>query len=67
MELIPIIEQRIDAIGREVMSLVENQQISLTQKNREMKPLIDEKQVLERTVKELRTIKDTDYSGRCGG
>ena len=67
MELIPIIEQRIEVIGREVMSLVENQSISLTEKNQQMKPLIDEKQVLERTLKELQTIKVTDYSGRCTG
>ena len=67
MELIPILEQRIEVIGREVMALVANQGISLTEKNRMMKPLIDEKQVLERTLNELKTIKTTDYSGRCGG
>ena len=67
MELIGILEQRIDTIGREVMALVENQGISLTQKNQKMKPLIDEKQVLERAVAELNAIKSTDYSGRCSG
>ena len=61
------IETRLKEIEAEVMALVANQQISLTQKNQQMKPLIDEKNVLERTIKELQTIRSTDYSGRCGG
>jgi len=61
------IKTRLKEIEAEVMALVANQQISLTRKNQQMKPLIDEKNLLERTLKELQTIQATDYSGRCGG
>lgn len=67
MEITEAIQIRIETIGREVMALVENRQISLTEKNRMMKPLVEEKQLLERTLRELHIIRTTDYSGRCGG
>lgn len=61
------IETRLKTIEKEVMELVNNRQLSLTEKNRKMKPLIDEKQLLERTLAELHAIRTTDYSGRCSG
>lgn len=67
MQIIEIIKQRVETIKREVMTCVEDQQISLTQKNQKMKPLIDEKNVLEKAISELEVIQKTDYSGRCSG
>lgn len=61
------IQARIEAISTDVMALVADQGLSLTEKNRRMKPLIDEKQVLEKTLTELTVIKQTDYSGKCSG
>ena len=67
MQIIEAIQARIDAISSEVMALVDDQRLSLTEKNRRMKPLIEEKKVLERTLNELSLIAQTDYSGKCSG
>lgn len=67
MQIEKCIAERIDTIGQEVMTLVEDQTISLTEKNQKMKPLIDEKKVLETAQAELAAIATRDYSGRCSG
>jgi hypothetical protein len=67
MKSIIIINQRLDEIRNEVMALVDNQKISLTDKNVLMQPLVEEKKVLEHTLVYLEKIKNTNYRGLCGG
>ena len=65
MKSIDFCNERIEEIRGEVMILVENQSISLTQKNQQMEPLVEEKKVLEHTLVYLEKIKNTDYRGSC--
>jgi hypothetical protein len=67
MKSIIIINQRLEEIRSEVMALVENQKMSLTDKNALMQPLVEEKKVLEHTLVYLEKIKNTNYKGLCGG
>jgi len=67
MKMIKIINTRIDEIKEEVLALVENQKINLTNKNVFMQPLVEEKKVLEHTLVYLEKIKNTNYKGLCGG
>ena len=67
MKMIDIINNRLEEIKFEVMSLVDNQSISLTIKNSLMQPLVEEKKVLEHTLVYLNKIKNTNYEGLCGG
>ncbi len=67
MKMITIINNRINEIKQEVLSLVENQKINLTDKNALMQPLVEEKKVLEHTLVYLEKIKNTNYKGLCGG
>ena len=67
MKMINIINERIDEIKDEVMKLVDNQKLSLTQKNALMQPLVEEKKVMEHTLVYLEKIKNTNYKGLCGG
>lgn len=67
MKIIKIINDRIEEINKEVLDTVDNQKLSLTQKNIIMQPLIEEKKVLEHSLVYLEKIKNTDYKGLCGG
>jgi len=67
MKMIDIINDRVDEIKDEVLALVDNQKISLTDKNALMQPLVEEKKVLEHTLVYLEKIKNTNYKGLCGG
>ena len=67
MKMIKIIQDRILEIRDEVMSIVDNQSISLTEKNQLMQPLVEEKKVMEHTLVYLEKIKNTNYKGLCGG
>ncbi len=67
MKMIKIINERLNEIKDEVMSLVGNQKISLTEKNALMQPLIEEKKVMEHTLVYLEKIKNTNYIGLCQG
>jgi len=67
MKMIEIINERLKEIRVEVLKLVDNQSISLTQKNALMQPLVEEKKVLEHTLVYLEKIKNTNYKGLCGG
>jgi flagellar biosynthesis/type III secretory pathway chaperone len=67
MKIIDTINDRLDEIKEEVMTLVDNQKISLTQKNIQMQPLVEEKKVLEHTLVYLKRIKNTNYKGLCQG
>lgn len=65
MKSINFINERLEEIRSEVMRLVENESLSLTQKNQQMQPLVEEKKVLEHTLVYLERIKNTDYQGLC--
>ncbi len=67
MKSINMINNRLDEIRDEVMALVDNQKISLTDKNMSMQPLVEEKKVLEHTLVYLEKIKHTNYKGLCQG
>jgi len=67
MKMITIINDRLKEIHEEVMNLVENQSISLTEKNALMQPLVEEKKVMEHTLVYLEKINTTNYKGLCGG
>ena len=67
MKMITILNNRIDEIKEEVLALVNNQKINLTDKNALMQPLVEEKKVLEHTLVYLEKIKNTNYRGLCGG
>ena len=65
MKSIDMINQRLKEITDDVMKLVDNQKLSLTQKNILMQPLVEEKKVLEHTLVYLNKIKNTNYTGGC--
>lgn len=65
MKMIKQIEDRIKEIKQEIMTLVDNQTISLTKKNTLMQPLIEESKVMEHTLIYLNKIKNTNYQGLC--
>ncbi len=67
MKSINMINKRLDEIRSDVMALVDNQKMSLTNKNIQMQPLVEEKKVLEHTLVYLEKIKNTDYKGLCQG
>lgn len=67
MKMIKLLEERLEEIRAEVVALVENQKINLTNKNALMQPLVEEKKVLEHTLVYLEKIKNTNYKGLCGG
>ena len=67
MKMIKIINERLSEIKSEVMQIVDNQSLSLTIKNQQMQPLVEEKKVLEHTLVYLEKIKNTDYKGLCQG
>ena len=67
MKMITILNNRIDEIKHEVVTLVENQKMNLTDKNALMQPLVEEKKVLDHTLVYLEKIKNTNYRGLCGG
>jgi len=67
MKMIEILTKRLEEIKAEVLALVENQSLSLRDKNVAMQPLVEEKKVLEHTLVYLEKIKNTNYKGLCGG
>ena len=66
MKIIECLEMRLEEIRVEVMRLVENQKLSLTEKNIAMEPFVDEKKILEFTLGQLHAIKSKAYKGLCG-
>ena len=65
MKMIDTINERIKEIETQVLAAVDNQKLSLTDKNIIMEPLVEEKKVLEHTLVYLEKIKNTDYKGKC--
>ena len=66
MKMIQVINDRINEIENDVMETVNNQKLSLTEKNIIMQPLVEEKKVLVHTLVYLEKIKNTNYKGLCG-
>jgi hypothetical protein len=62
---INFIDNRLNDIRNEIMAIIDNQKLSLTQKNILMQPLVEEKKVLEQTLNHLKKIKNTNYKGLC--
>jgi hypothetical protein len=62
---INFIDNRLNDIRNEIMAIIDNQKLSLTQKNILMQPLVEEKKVLEQTLNHLKNIKNTNYKGLC--
>ncbi|VAY88170.1 hypothetical protein MNB_ARC-1_1350 [hydrothermal vent metagenome] len=67
MKSITMINNRLDELRCEVLALVDNQNISLTNKNISMQPLVEEKKVLEHALIFLEKIQKTNYHGLCKG
>lgn len=67
MKMIEILTKRLEEIRGEVIALVDDQSLSLIEKNTAMQPLVEEKKVLEHTLVYLEKIKNTNYKGLCGG
>ena len=65
MDIITQIEKRLQEIRDEVLAVVDNQKLSLTEKNKLMQPLVEEKKVLEDTIVKLNFIKNKNYLGLC--
>jgi len=65
MKMIKIINERITELHDEVNEIVNNQKLNLTEKNKIMQPLVEEKKVLEHTLVYLEKIKNTEYKGLC--
>jgi len=66
MKFIQTLKQRTKEIDDEAFKIVQDQSTSLTIKNRLMEPLLDEKKVLENSIKELEALKTKNYFGSCG-
>jgi len=54
-----------ERLKREILSIVEDQSIPLTEKNRLMAPLSDQKKIITQTKKELQSVKDRVYEAKC--
>jgi hypothetical protein len=50
----------------DIMAIVADQKIPLTEKNKMMEPIADQKKVLVYTKSALETIKNKEYKAECG-
>jgi hypothetical protein len=53
-------------LEKEIMGIVADQKIPLTEKNKLMEPIADQKKVLVYTKSALETIKNKEYEAGCG-
>jgi hypothetical protein len=65
MRFITTIQDRIKQIDKEAVEIVRDMSTSLTVKNRLMEPLLDEKKILEETLRKLEALKTKNYFGLC--
>ncbi len=65
-KLLKCVEEALGDLEREMMSIVSDQSIPLTEKNRLMAPIVDRKKVLVRTKEDLIHIQNTTYEAKCG-
>jgi hypothetical protein len=64
--LINCIDNYTKDLETKIMAIVENQTISLTDKNQLMEPIADQKKVLVYTKEALLKIKSKKYEAKCG-
>ena len=53
-------------LEKEIMDIVADQKIPLTEKNKLMEPIADQKKVLVYTKSALESIKNKEYEAGCG-
>jgi len=53
-------------LEKEILVIVADQKIPLTEKNKMMEPIADQKKVLIYTKSALETIKNKEYKAECG-
>jgi len=60
------IDDYLKELENEIMTIVADQKIPLTEKNRLMEPIADQKKVLVYTKSALENIKNKEYKAECG-
>ncbi len=60
------IDSYLKDLEKQMMKIVEDQKIPLTEKNRLMEPIADQKKVLVYTKASLENIKNKKYEAKCG-
>jgi hypothetical protein len=60
------IDDYIADLEKEIMAIVSDQKIPLTEKNKLMEPIADQKKVLVYAKSALETIKNKEYEAGCG-
>ena len=63
--IIQSIEERISSIRDEFLLIIDNQTLSLTEKNIKLEPLKLEDFALKKCLQELENIKNTNFAGKC--
>jgi hypothetical protein len=53
-------------LEKDIMDIVSDQKIPLTEKNKLMEPIADQKKVLIYTKSALENIKNKEYKAECG-
>ncbi len=65
-KILNCIEETMNDLEREIMAIVSDQSIPMTEKNRLMAPIVDRKKVLQRAQADLERIQNTTYEAKCG-
>ncbi len=65
-KILNCIDNYLKDLEKEILDIVEVQTISLTEKNRLMEPIADQKKVLVYTKEALLKIKNKKYEAKCG-
>jgi hypothetical protein len=65
-KIINCIDNYLKDLESEIMGVVADQKIPLTEKNKLMEPIADQKKVLLYTKEALVKIKNTTYEAKCG-
>ena len=65
MQTVEILRKRLKELEDEVLKVIENQTISMTEKNTIIEPIVDEKKAILKCISELNSIKDKKYTGKC--
>jgi predicted house-cleaning noncanonical NTP pyrophosphatase (MazG superfamily) len=65
-KIINCIDEYTKDLEKRIMEIVEDQTISLTNKNQLMEPIADQKKVLVYAKEALLKIKDKKYEAKCG-
>ncbi len=59
------IDRYMITLEKEIMTIVDDQSISMIEKNRLMQPIVDQKKILLQTKKSLQDIKNKSYEAGC--